>query len=136
MVLFGVLLTLAICAVVFAVGRGPEREAVLMVLVGLGASLLLQAVLGFRRQPPILITDIGLAAAFIWLAHVHRRAWLGLIGLVMIALLVTHAFLAEAPYPALRMAVNGLNLLGLALLVAGAVAEARGRRRAAGAARA
>ena len=129
MVLFGACVTLLVCGAVTVLGRAPERTAALLVLAGLAASLALQAALGFRRPLPILVTDLGLTAGFIVLSHRHRRAWLGVICLILIALLVVHASLAEAPFPtaAFGVAVNGLDFAALATLAAGAVMEARRR---------
>ena len=131
MVVLGSLMTLLVCGGVLALGRTPERMAALLTLVGLAASLALQAVLGFRRQAPILAVDIGLTAGFIVLAYRHRRAWLAVICLILIALLVAHASLAETPFPSpvYRVTVDGLDFLALAVLAGGAVAEARRRRR-------
>lgn len=131
MVVLGSLLTLLVCGTVLALGRGPERAAAALTLAGLAGSLGLQAALGFQRQAPILVADIGLTAGFILLAYRHRRAWLAVICLVLIALLVVHASLSETPLPSpvFKGLVNGLNVLALAVLAAGAVAEARRRGR-------
>lgn len=131
MVVLGSLLTLLVCGAVLALGRTPERTAAALTLVGLAGSLGLQTALGFRRQAPVLVADIGLTAGFIVLTYRHRRAWLAVICLILIALLVVHASLSETPFPSpvFKAAVNGLDLLALAVLAGGAVAEARRRRR-------
>ena len=130
MIAFGSLLTLLICGTVLALGRTPERAAAALVLGGLGLSLALQAALGFQRQLPVLLADIGLTAGFIGLAYRFRRVWLAVISLLLIVLLVVHAALSETPFrtPLFVVLVDGLNLAGLAVLAGGAVAEARGRR--------
>lgn len=130
MVVLGSLVTLLVCAAVLALGRTPERTAAVLVLAGLGGSLALQAALGFRRQTPVLLADVGLTAGFIVLTYRHRRVWLAVISLILIALLVVHASLTEAtfPSPVARVLVNGFDLLALAVLAGGAVAEARRRR--------
>lgn len=131
MVVFGSLLTLLVCGTVFALGSGPGRAAALLVVAGLAGSLLLQVALGFRRQLPVLLADVALTAGFIALAYRHRRVWLAIVSFVLIALLIVHAWLAEAPRPPQTFAgaVNGLNLLALVVVAGGAVADARARSR-------
>ncbi len=131
MVLIGSSVTLVVCAAIIALGRAPERSAAVLVLAGLGLALALQATLGFHRQLPILLADIGLTAGFIVLSYRHRRTWLAGISLILIALLVVHASMAEAPFPTrtFAIAVNSLNFAALATLAAGAVAERRRRAR-------
>ena len=95
--------------------------AALIVSVGLGA------VFGLLHQLPVALADLVLSGGLIFLSVRHRRAWLYAEAALALALTVVHVVSSEdfAPSLRLRLTVDGVNVLGLVILLGAVVARRR-----------
>ncbi len=128
MILTGVLLTVCVLALAFAFGGRAEREAAWVILAGLAVSIGLGALLGLRQQLPVALADLVLSVGFVLLSVRHRRAWLYVEATLALALTMAQVVSDQAFGPSLpfRLLVDGVDLVGLVLLLA-AVAARRSR---------
>ena len=127
MILIGPLLTIAVLAMALALGGRVEREAAWVLLAVLAVSVGLGTVLGLHDQLTSAIPDLILTVGFVALSVRHRRLWLyaeSSLGLVLIGVQISSTEALE-PSRGYRLAVDGVDLVGLAILASAVIAHRR-----------